>query len=85
MSENKYTFEDALARLETVVRELEDGQLPLERALELFGEGVALSRQCQQTLEKAEQRIAILSNNEKGELVLKDAKEAGPLLETGGK
>ncbi|OAT86520.1 exodeoxyribonuclease VII small subunit [Desulfotomaculum copahuensis] len=67
------TFEEALARLEAVVRELEDGQLPLEKSLALFGEGITLSRFCQQQLEQAEQRISILTADENGELVLKDA------------
>ena len=40
------SFEKAIARLEEIVRELEDGRLPLENALELFEEGVGLSRIC---------------------------------------
>ncbi|WP_035108147.1 exodeoxyribonuclease VII small subunit [Desulfovirgula thermocuniculi] len=66
------TFEEALARLEAVVRELEEGQLSLERSLALFGEGIALARFCHQELEKVEERISILTANERGEPVLKD-------------
>nr|WP_114281489.1 exodeoxyribonuclease VII small subunit [Desulfofundulus thermosubterraneus] len=73
MTMKKLTFEEALARLEAVVRELEEGQLPLEKSLALFGEGITLTRFCHQELEKAEERISILTANEKGEPVLKDS------------
>ena len=54
------SFEGALERLETTVGRLEEGEMPLEEALELFEQGVALSRRCSTTLEAAEQRIEIL-------------------------
>jgi len=53
----RLSYEEALARLETVVRELERGELSLERALELFEEGVSLSRFLTATLEAAQARI----------------------------
>ncbi len=56
----KLSFEEALSRLETVVRKLEDGRMPLEGALELFAEGIQLSKICNKHLEDAEQRISIL-------------------------
>ena len=59
-------FEAAIAELETVVRKLEDGDLPLEQSLALYERGVALSRFCHARLEEAERRIDIL--NERGEL-----------------
>jgi len=68
-------FEEALARLEAVVRELEEGKQPLEKALELFSEGIALSKICNKHLEDAEQRIYLLTQNEKGELVLSEDKQ----------
>jgi exodeoxyribonuclease VII small subunit len=55
--EQKLTFEQALQRLETVVRELETGDLSLDAALALFQEGVALARQCGGQLNEAEARI----------------------------
>lgn len=70
--DKEISFEEAMARLENVVRELEDGRLPLEKALELFAEGIELSRVCNQHLEAAEQRIAILTVDEKGGLTLKE-------------
>ncbi|WP_073165519.1 exodeoxyribonuclease VII small subunit [Desulfofundulus australicus] len=72
MAMKKLTFEEALARLEAVVRELEEGQLPLEKSLALFGEGITLTRFCHQELEKAEERISILTAGDKGEPVLRD-------------
>jgi exodeoxyribonuclease VII small subunit len=54
------SFENALERLEGTVARLEEGEMPLEKALELFESGVKLSRQCATTLEEAERRIEIL-------------------------
>lgn len=53
-------FEKSLAALERIVRELERGDLPLERSLELFEQGVRLSRECQERLSEAERRIEVL-------------------------
>jgi exodeoxyribonuclease VII small subunit len=54
------SFESALEQLEGTVARLEQGEMPLEEALELFETGVKLSRQCSTTLEEAERRIEIL-------------------------
>jgi exodeoxyribonuclease VII small subunit len=59
-------FETALAELESVVKSLEQGDLPLERSLELFERGVELTRFCHSRLEEAERRIELLT--ERGEL-----------------
>jgi len=59
-------FEAAIAELETVVKKLEEGDLPLETSLQLYERGVHLSRFCHAQLEEAEKRIEIL--NERGEL-----------------
>jgi exodeoxyribonuclease VII small subunit len=59
-------FETALAELESVVKSLEQGDLPLERSLELFERGVELTRFCHARLEEAERRIELLT--ERGEL-----------------
>lgn len=67
-------FEDALARLEEIVGELESGDPPLERALELFEEGVGLGRRCSVQLEEAEHRIRLLVERSDGSL----AEEALP-------
>jgi exodeoxyribonuclease VII small subunit len=57
------TFETSLDELEKVVRELEGGDLALERSLELFERGMALSDSCRQQLEAAETRVEILIRN----------------------
>ncbi len=54
------TFESCLDELEKVVRELEGGDLPLERSLELFERGMGLSDSCRKQLEAAETRVEIL-------------------------
>jgi exodeoxyribonuclease VII small subunit len=59
-------FEAAIAELDTIVRKLEDGDLALEKSLELYERGVQLSRFCHSRLEDAEKRIEIV--NERGEL-----------------
>ena len=60
-------FESSLAALEKIVRELERGELPLEKSLELFERGVRLSRECQERLQEAERRIEVLLQREGGE------------------
>lgn len=55
------SFEAGLAELETVVKQLESGELPLERALELFEKGMQLSERCRRQLEDAETRVEILT------------------------
>jgi len=59
-------FEAAIAELEDIVKTLEEGDLALERSLELYERGVQLSRFCHARLEEAERRIEIL--DERGEL-----------------
>ncbi len=59
-------FEAAVAELEGIVKKLEEGDLPLEKSLELYERGVQLSRFCHARLEEAERRIEIL--DERGEL-----------------
>jgi len=63
------TFEEALARLEAIVRELEEADLPLERSLLVFEEGVRLSRLLHERLNEAERKVEILMKNEDGEKV----------------
>ena len=53
-------FEDAIARLEQIVRMLDSGNVPLDKSLELYEEGVKLVKICNSRLENAEQKIKIL-------------------------
>jgi exodeoxyribonuclease VII small subunit len=53
-------FEQSLAELESLVEQLERGDLPLDAALKVFERGVALTRQCQGSLQAAQQKVEIL-------------------------
>ena len=53
-------FEQALAELEGLVERLEHGDLPLDEALKAFERGVALTRQCQASLQAAQQKVEVL-------------------------
>ncbi|MGI8813217.1 MAG: exodeoxyribonuclease VII small subunit [Pyrinomonadaceae bacterium] len=74
----KKTFEASLAELEEVVRQLENGDLPLEESLKLFEDGVRLSRECRERLAAAERRIEVLMKDSDGNLVLSDLDETPP-------
>ena len=58
--EASLNFEAGLQQLEAIVKEMEGGDLPLERALELFERGMKLSEQCRKQLEAAETRVEML-------------------------
>ncbi len=55
------SFEEGLEQLEAIVKEMESGELPLERALDLFERGMKLSDACRKQLEEAETRVEILT------------------------
>ena len=65
-NEKPKSFESSLEELERIVRELEQGELPLEHSLELFEQGVKLSRECQERLNQAERRIEVLMRDNQG-------------------
>lgn len=54
------SFEAGLQQLESIVKEMESGELPLQRALELFERGMKLSDTCRKQLQDAETRVEIL-------------------------
>ena len=70
-------FEEAMARLEQIVRALEGGNFPLDESLTLYEEGVKLVKLCSNRLENAEKRIKILVDGGNGTLVEQDFKEGG--------
>ena len=63
----KVNLEKALADLESLVEELETGDLPLEKAMKKFEEGIKLTRACQSALKDAEQKVEILLKTAGGE------------------
>ena len=60
MAEKKVTFEQAMARLEEIVKQLEQGDASLEDALTLFEEGTRLMKKCTTQLDNAEQKVSKL-------------------------
>jgi exodeoxyribonuclease VII small subunit len=73
-------FEKAIERLEAIVAELEQGDLPLEESLKIFEEGVRLSKSCLKILEEAERKVEVLVQDKEGKKRLQayspDAEEA---------
>lgn len=69
-TKKKETFEASLKKLEKIVGQLEDGDLPLEESLKLFETGVKLSRECRERLDQAERRIEMLIEDSGGEPLL---------------
>lgn len=67
-------FEDAFARLEALVGEMERGELPLEQMLERFEEGVRLVRHCNEFLSQAQLRVERYVEQKDGHWVLKQEK-----------
>lgn len=63
---SKLSFEKAMEQLENIVRELESGELSLEKALKQFEEGIKLSKLCSEKLEESEQKINLLMEQADG-------------------
>ena len=61
-------FEQSLSQLETLVASLESGDMSLEDSLKAFENGIKITRECQEALQEAEQRVEILTRNRAGEL-----------------
>jgi len=68
---SKLSFEKALERLESIVQEMESGELSLENALKKFEEGVKLSQFCTQKLNETEKKITLLMEQSDGTVVEK--------------
>lgn len=64
---SELSFEQAMQQLERIVVQLEQGELPLEKALEQFEDAVKLSRLSQQKLQQAEQKVSQLLQQQQGE------------------
>jgi len=66
------SIEQAMERLENLVREMESGQLPLEQLIASYEEGVKLASQCQEKLDAAAKKIQIIAKNSSGRPDLED-------------
>ena len=71
-------FETALQRLEEIVKKLDSGDLPLASLLEVYEEGVTLSRFCQTKLEEAERKVEILNKKADGTMERSPFNEPDP-------
>ena len=63
-NESNVDFESTLKELENLVSKMEDGELSLDNSLKAFERGIELTRSCQSSLEKAELRIQMLTEND---------------------
>jgi len=68
----KQSFEKALKQLEEIVHELESGDLPLEKAMSRFEDGMRLSRFCSQQLDETERKITLLTQDQEGNAVSRE-------------
>ena len=71
----KMSLEDAMARLEKIVEEMEGEKLPLDKSLKLYEEGVGLVARCSEELEAAKRKIQILQQGKDGEIEIVDVPE----------
>ena len=76
MEEQELDFEAAVARLEEIIEDLEDKDMPLNKALAEYEEGVKLSKFCSNKLEQAEEKIEIIKD-EAGRVELENYQEEG--------
>lgn len=67
MARKANDFEKAFQQLESIVKRLESEELPLDESLQLFEQGIALSRQCNQKLEEVEKKIELILADAKGQ------------------
>jgi exodeoxyribonuclease VII small subunit len=68
MAKKKQKFEEALQKLEAIVSKMEEGDLPLEEALEAFEEGVKLAKFCTTKLDEAERKVEKLVRDQAGKI-----------------
>ncbi|MFC6348501.1 exodeoxyribonuclease VII small subunit [Vagococcus carniphilus] len=73
--EKTQTFEQSMAELEVIVKQLETGEVPLEEALDQFQKGIELSKVCQDTLAKAEETLTKIMSDEGKEVPFEEVGE----------
>ena len=71
-AKKEFNLEKSLSDLEALVEELESGDLPLDKAMKKFEEGIKLTRGCQAALKDAEQKVEVLLQSAGGEETLAD-------------
>lgn len=68
MAKSQPSFEDSMTRLDTIVKALEGGNVPLAESMTLFEEGVGLVKRCETELDHAEKQIKTLTRTEDGKI-----------------
>ena len=68
MNEQSFNFEESMEKLEKIVKSLESENKSLEKNIQLFEEGLAISKKLQDHLESAEKKIEVLSKDQNGEI-----------------
>ena len=71
------TFEQSMKQLERIVQELEDGDLPLEKAIKKFEEGIKLTQFCSAMLDETERKVSVLIKNAEGQVATKPFRPEG--------
>jgi exodeoxyribonuclease VII small subunit len=71
------TFEQSMKQLERIVQELEDGELPLEKAIKKFEEGIKLTQFCSAKLDETEKKVSVLIKNAEGEVATRPFRPEG--------
>jgi len=66
--EKKLSFEEAMSQLESIIEEMEDGKLPLEKSIERFEEAVELVKFCNKKLDSYEKKLSVVLENKDGSL-----------------
>ena len=66
----KLSFEQSLAKLEEIVEQIEQGEVPLEESIDRYAQGIELIKQCRSILARAEKKIQVLAKSEGGALEL---------------
>ncbi|MFQ5591395.1 MAG: exodeoxyribonuclease VII small subunit [Phycisphaerae bacterium] len=77
MAKQKPTFEEALAQLETIAKQIEQGSIGLEESIAQYEKGMLLIKQCRETLARAENRIQQLQERTDGTLEVRDITSEG--------
>lgn len=70
-------FEDSLKELEQIVEALEAGGLSLDDSLKAFEKGVGITKDCQQALDQAEQKVRVLTRDSNGDIAVQPLDESG--------
>lgn len=70
-------FEEAMKKLEEIVERLENGNMPLDEAVEIFEEGIQLSKYCSKKLDEVERRITVILQDSNGKITEEDLEVPG--------